>query len=132
MNERGWVVLFVRGLGLALLGVWGPSLISNAILIAYAMQSAQSTWMGSPGFVEQQLLVATQDVAAIGIGLYLLLGRRWVIDRICQQVVGVCPMCGERTGGGPCPECGHRMTGRAGGQAARATEGEHPDADTPA
>lgn len=129
MNERGWVVLLVRGIGLAVLGVWGPALVSKAILIAYAMQSSQSAWMGSPGFVEQQLLVATQEVAAVALGLYLLLGGRWVIDRICQQVVGVCPICGEKTGGGPCPECGHVMPRSAGAQPAGITDGERVDAD---
>lgn len=129
MHERAWVVLLVRGLGLLLIGMWGPSMVSAIITISYSLQSGSMVGAGSRVLLEQHLLSSVQDLIATGFGVYLLLGGRWVIERLCKQMVGVCPACGERANPVACAECGYGLAGNRNRQAASGRDGEEADAD---
>lgn len=110
-GPRTWCLIGVRAVGFVLL-VWSvPSVILAGVVIV--VESVER----SPVVAVSSLLrteVLTEG-ARFALGLYLLLGGRWVVRLITRGlgVPGMCPRCGYDVRGldtARCPECGARLT----------------------
>jgi|GEM_PF-4191491 len=114
MSERGWVTLVVRGIGLActVAGLFGaaPMIFMGLwrLVSPFLGPSAQGTTIFSGLDFGWYLWQGGASVVQIGLGLYLLFGARWLIDRIAGEATGGCRACGYPVdeSNPACPECG--------------------------
>ena len=141
MKRHEFVTIALRLLGLLCIMFGVPRLVIQITAFLHVLQSlgwelqhfsknfiwAQSNF----GFSLGELLVGFLQVL---FGFYLLLGGRWLQQRITRMERNACFGCGyDLSGietGQRCPECGHgTMTGNTGGQAAGGTNGDGTNAD---
>jgi hypothetical protein len=65
---------------------------------------------------ESVLWLMLSPVARIGIGLHLMFGNRWILNRFAPVSSRNCPECGydiSKGRSGTCPECGVAVTSSA-------------------
>src|SRR5262249_55089189 len=114
MTDYSWFKLLVRAIGLLLLGIGAPQLLSSIITICSRFLGGELQWqIMAPMYVG---LVA-EGAAQMGFGLYLLLGPENLIARCLGGVRGRCAACGydiSTITTGICPECGTEFKASAG------------------
>lgn len=122
MTERGWFTLLVRGVGLwlAAIGLMRGVETASNYFVTYSQQQAfffgsqpQTFWGGTATptpVVREIVAVAIPSLIPMLVGLYLLFGGGWIVNRLCRSVIGCCQVCGYRVDSlddlGRCPECG--------------------------
>jgi peptidoglycan biosynthesis protein MviN/MurJ (putative lipid II flippase) len=97
-------------LGLKLIGVF---LVASAIpmLLDLCVGVAVGLWdQGTPIVGWWTFGTLAGQLAQVAVGLYLLLGGRWIVDRLIPSNRPYCHECGYELTGlprqGVCPECG--------------------------
>ena len=107
MTDYTWFKLLVRAIGLLLIGMGLPSLLSNLIGLVTWMSDPQSR--ASMNLLARFLPLVASYGAQSAFGLYLFFGAEALISRCIRDVRGHCACCGYPVGGvtsGICPECG--------------------------
>jgi hypothetical protein len=117
--EYAWFRLLVRGIGVLLIGLGVPAIVSVVInLINYFLSNESLTrgsfWL-SPMFVSAAYGAAS--LAQSLVGVYLLFGANRLIAFCMRDVLDHCTACGydlRRVGAPNCPECGVPIHARPG------------------
>jgi hypothetical protein len=118
MKHKTWFRLVIKAIGVLLVGLSVPNLISSIVAIIDAVIGAQSwtfytpysTTGVSPGdLVMGAVLQILPASAQTCFGLYLLLGGKWLVNKCIPSNRPYCPECGydlSNASGDKCPECG--------------------------
>ncbi len=118
MADYTWFRLLVKGIGIVVLGMGMPELISHisSLLQSLAMAGPGGALAGAPWFFwYTQAGFGISSLLQIAFGLYLLFRGQWLVDRCLRSVYGRCPACDYDVRGVPavtCPECGIVLPGR--------------------
>ena len=125
MTEFAWFKLLLRAIGVLLLGLGAPSLINQIAWIAISLTSVPAP--GMPRGYELPYLGALLGAGAqCGLGVYLLFGGNWFVNRCLAEIRGHCLNCGyslEGVPGNRCPECGSPLRQEPAGSAAPSRDG---------
>ena len=107
MTEHAWFKLFLRGIGLLLLGLAFPGMLTQ---LGYLVQMVHEGEFAAPSpylWMYGGALLGT--IAQAGIGLYLLFGGGWIVTRCMREIRDRCIACGydlSAATGEVCTECG--------------------------
>jgi len=107
MTEHAWFKLLLRGIGVLLLGLGGPSVISQVGAIVQIVIGGDLSYLNEYAWMYGGMLVG--NVAQAGIGVYLLFGGGWIINRCLAELQHNCVSCGydiSASVGDACSECG--------------------------
>jgi hypothetical protein len=106
MSDYIWFKLFIRGIGLLLIGLALPSFVSLALWTVQTFIQSDGQWV-------QYVFLTLLNLAAFSIqlamGVYLFLGGQRVIRFCLRDVVNRCAFCAydlRGIKGDVCPECG--------------------------
>src|SRR5262245_7816279 len=108
-----WFRLVIRGIGVLLLALGVPGLLNGGLQMVWYVRQQSSFYGATPDW--WWLVYIVSPVAQTGIGLYLLLGARGLINYCCRGALGMCPACNydvRNISGANCPECGSPLPGR--------------------
>ncbi len=108
MNDRSWFRLAVRVVGLIMMGLGAPHVLS---LIGFILQTLSENGFGNFGFVFlfRSLIGGLGSCVQLGFGVYLFFFADGLIAACLRDTVGRCPACQYDFRGSTspkCPECG--------------------------
>ncbi|MHC4107336.1 MAG: hypothetical protein ACYSTY_04535 [Planctomycetota bacterium] len=112
--------LVMKALGVVFIGLALPGLVGGIGQLAMYVASNPGFPGGwpPPGWWWQVALSSLGHVVQLALGLYLLLGGTWIVDKAIPSNRPYCPECGydlsTRTGD-HCPECGTNVPGEVRG-----------------
>ena len=121
MKHKTWFRLVLKAVGLLLIGLGIPEVLRNTIGImdllamhggwtfytSYSTTMTPGTGVSSPYWI--LFLQALPDLVQIAMGLYLLIGGKWLLNKIIPSNRPYCTECGydlSKNESATCPECG--------------------------
>lgn len=114
MKHKTWFRLVIKAIGVYMIVTTIPTIFSQVswYVIYYATLDAQAPdqW---PWMLHNFLHWGFQ----LALGLYLLFGGKWIVNKVIPSNRPYCPECGyelSKASGGNCPECGaaHELASR--------------------
>lgn len=127
MTEHAWFKLLLRALGILVCGFAVPSLLTQGGYLIQALASSSPIWPDEYYWAFGGGLAGSLAQAAIG--LYLLFGGNWIINRCLKEVRNRCISCGydlTASTADACPECGAPILRPAPGRPAAPAPPEAP------
>ena len=128
VRHKTWFRLVLKAIGVLLIGFGIPEVLRNTIGImdllaknggwTFITPYGSSTAFG-PGTPSPYWLLfwqALPDLAQIALGLYLLLGGKWLLNKIIPSNRPYCHECGydlSKNQSANCPECGVELPSSA-------------------
>ncbi len=116
MTDFAFLKLLVRLVGLLLIGLAISPLLQGAGMVVAMLGSAGPFSMGAFGSdMWMMILYLGAPAGALlqfMIGLNLLLGGKWLVERCRRDMIGRCGLCGYDIKGlrvPVCPECGAQI-----------------------
>lgn len=107
MIRFGWFRLLVRLAGIVLVGLALPGIAAAVAPLIYD-SAAISIHVNVPYYLGN--LIA--PVVQFALGLYLLLGGKWLMRHCLRGIDTICPYCAydiSAVASDTCPECGFRF-----------------------
>jgi hypothetical protein len=109
MKHKTWFRLVLKAIGIVLIGLSLPSVTPLASDgVGWLLAQVGVPWLDNGVFV-YNLPYGIGGVMQFLLGLYLLLGGTWLLDRIIPSNRPYCPECGydlSNNRSSNCPECG--------------------------
>lgn len=106
MIRYSWFKLIMRLIGVLLIGLSLPTAAGAVASLIYG-------FVNGANYLEPGALIwlfsLLPALAQLGIGLYLLFGSKWLMERCLRGIDSTCPNCAyDLTGatGNTCSECG--------------------------
>jgi len=113
MLDYAWFRLLVRAIGVVLIGLGLPAVVSMLLNIANYLLTDRSIMWGWTSFWQSPAVGLFVHVIAsltqLAAGAYLLFGGKRLIAFCIRDVLDHCAACGydlRRVGAPNCPECG--------------------------
>jgi len=115
MSYRLWFRLMIKGAGLLIIAQALPYLVQLAAALVDDLVSLGLARTLTRFDASNMLRHVTQSGVLIVIGVYLLFGGKWILNK-CAPLGRFCPECGYDVSHGRsanCPECGTPLPNRA-------------------
>lgn len=114
MKHKTWFRLVIKAVGLLLVGLSLPQLVAATAQTAFSIIAARQpgTTVASPHWWWWFVTTGAKPLLQLLMGLYLLFGGKWIVDKIIPSNRPYCPECGydvSRTATPQCPECGAQI-----------------------
>ena len=116
MKHKTWFRLVLKAIGVLMLCLAVPDLLGHVSQVSYF--TSYDNPYGTGGQLPDLLLWNLPEYVAVTIqtlaGIYLLLGGKWLVDKIIPSNRPYCMNCGYPLSGGhgaQCPECGVTLPG---------------------
>lgn len=118
MKHKTWFRLVIKAIGVYMIVTAIPIIFSQVSHYVMYYATVDSSF-GTPGYVAYEqwpwiLQNFIQWGLQLALGLYLLLGGNWIVNKVIPSNRPYCPECGydlSRARGANCPECGVAVTG---------------------
>lgn len=116
MKHKTWFRLVIKAIGLLLIGLSLPGLVTFFGLFIVLLTASpfgamgpvgQSGWMWS-----MYLAPYSGSIVQLAIGVYLLFGGKWIVNVCIPSNRPYCPECGydlSKATSENCPECGVKL-----------------------
>jgi hypothetical protein len=110
MKHKTWFRLLLKAIGVAMLAYAIPQAVSSLCNISWWLlnDDGSTSWTGTQ-WVSWTLISFLHVAAQIAVGLYLLLGGEWIVNKCIPSNRPYCPNCGydlSHNTGERCSECG--------------------------
>jgi hypothetical protein len=109
MKHKTWFRLVIKAIGILLIGLSLPGIGQALGFIVYLAIGDKPSSLSRDTFWLLQGLYYAGSVVQLALGLYLLLGGKWIVDRCIPSNRQYCPDCGydlSRSSSDRCAECG--------------------------
>jgi hypothetical protein len=113
MKHKTWFRLALKGIGIYMICTAIPSILAYTSSLALQYSQMNSQVITGWSSAQQWLWMIPQALdwgSRIAIGLYLVLGGNWIVNKVIPSNRPYCPECGyelsHNASSMKCPECG--------------------------